>query len=804
MKRIICALAIFAAVGALSAFATDYYVATYGSDSNLGTSTNQNGAWATLAHAVSSVGGGDIIYMRGGTYATSSQISMTKIGSSASRYTVTNFPGEVPILNCSGQSSGEGIRITGAYWQLYGLVITNAAHNGINIRGGTTAMMGSFNRIERCAVVGNRDSGLLIGSNSGTFTALPSSNTVLNCDATRNFDSPVGGNADGFSAKWTIGPGNTFIGCRSWENSDDGWDLWMGLSPVVISNCWAFRNGSNVWNSGSFAGNGNGFKLGGNFIAANHRLVRGLAYQNVGDGGNGVDQNNNTGSLTVDHVTSWANKKANFSLNHNSGTGNQSHLVRNNVSFSGGSGDGFTSNTIQQSNSWQVISGSVSNSDFVSMDASQLVAPRQGDGSLPDITLAHPVQGGRLVDKGIIIPDQPYNGSAPDLGAYETAGGPPVATFTGAPTGGTAPLAVTFTDSSTGSISNRFWNFGDSTTSNTTATTMNHTYNAGTYTVTLIVSGSGGSSTNTKTSYIVATNPPPPVAVFSGTPTNGVASLTVTFTDSSTGSISNRYWDFGDGATSNTTTTTMNHSYAAGIYTVTLTVSGLGGTNTYTRTSYIVSANPPVASFTGIPTSGTEPLAVTFTDTSTGTSPLSLSWNLGDGTSTNTTAGASFGHSYAAGVYTVTLTASNSVGVSTLVSNNLITVVTELQAWQQQFFSCTNCPQADAAADPDGDGQNNQAEFLAGTDPTNSLSALRIISAAMETDDVRITWATAGGHTNVVQVGGGNGDGGYSTNFTDIGGLIVIPGSGDTTTNYLDLGAATNTPSRYYRIRLIP
>ena len=294
------------------------------------------------------------------------------------------------------------------------------------------------------------------------------------------------------------------------------------------------------------------------------------------------------------------------------------------------------------------------------------------------------------------------------------------------------------------------------------------------------------------------------MAGFSGTPTSGASPLAVTFTDSSTGSITNRFWNFGDGNTSNTTATTMNHSYAAGTYTVALTVSGLGGTNTYTRASYIVSAIPPVASFTAIPTSGTEPLVVTFTDTSTGTSPLSLSWDLGDNTSTNTTGGSSFGHSYAAGVYTVTLTASNSVGVSTLVSNNLITVVTAFQAWQQQYFNCTSCPQADAAADPDGDGQDNQSEFLSGTDPTNNLSVLRIISTSTQGDDVLITWSTAGVRTNALQASNSDVDGGYSTNFTDISGLIIIGVSGDATTNFVDVGGATNSPARYYRIRLVP
>ncbi|HUJ08927.1 MAG TPA: hypothetical protein VL171_02785, partial [Verrucomicrobiae bacterium] len=401
---IICALAALAG----TASATNYYIATYGSDSNSGTSTNANQAWATLAHAVTTMSAGDTVYMRGGSYATSSQIDMKKMGTSGSGYTITNYPGEVPILDYTTEPRGssEGIRITGAYWQLYGLVITNAAHNGLNIRG-NGSLTGSFNWIERCVFVGCSNSGFLVGSSSSPGSYLPSSNTIINCDAIRNYDAgptAYGGNADGFSAKWYIGPGNKFIGCRAWQNSDDGWDLWMGQSPVLISNCWAWQNGSNVWNSGTFEGNGNGFKLGGNNVAANHTLVYSLAYQNInnGSGGNGIDQNDNTGSLTVDQNTSWGNKGLDFNLNH-SPNKTEHHTVRNNLVIGGGASRvSITANSTVQSNSWQVISPDPNSNDVLSMDASQLAAPRQADGSLPVITLVHPVSGGRLVDKGII------------------------------------------------------------------------------------------------------------------------------------------------------------------------------------------------------------------------------------------------------------------------------------------------------------------------------------------------------------------------------------------------------------------
>ena len=132
----------------------------------------------------------------------------------------------------------------------------------------------------------------------------------------------------------------------------------------------------------------------------------------------------------------------------------------------------------------------------------------------------------------------------------------PVASFTGSPTSGNAPLAVTFTDTSTGSITNWFWNFGDGNTTNLSTAGVLYTYGtAGVYTVTEIVSGSGGSSTNTKVGYITASTPPP-VASFSGTPTSGTEPLTVNFTDASTGNITNWFWDFGNGNTTNFTAST--------------------------------------------------------------------------------------------------------------------------------------------------------------------------------------------------------------------------------------------------------
>ena len=129
---------------------------------------------------------------------------------------------------------------------------------------------------------------------------------------------------------------------------------------------------------------------------------------------------------------------------------------------------------------------------------------------------------------------------------------------------------------------------------------------------------------------------------------------------------------------------------------------------------------------------------------------------------------------------------------------------TPQQDWQMQHFGCIDCPQAADDADPDGDGQNNIAEFLAGTDPTSATSAFRILWLAPEGDNVRITWATAGGRTNAVQTAVSDTEGSCTTNFIDLSGPIIILGSGDATTNYINAGGATNTPARFYRIRLVP
>ncbi len=260
-----------------------------------------------------------------------------------------------------------------------------------------------------------------------------------------------------------------------------------------------------------------------------------------------------------------------------------------------------------------------------------------------------------------------------------TQSGGIVADFTATPTSGTAPLTVQFTDTSTGSPTMWAWDFGDGTTEGMIAN-PSHTYqNAGTYTVKLTASSAtGGSSTKTKEGYITVTQSGGIVANFTATPTSGTAPLTVQFTDTSTGSPTMWAWDFGDGTTEGLIANPSHTYQNAGTYTVKLTASSAIGSSTKIREGYITvspSGSGPTAAFTVDKRSGPKPLTVQFTDQSTG-GPTMWAWDFGDG---GTSMVASPSYTYQeAGVYTVSLTASNTAGSDTKTEKDYISVTGDI------------------------------------------------------------------------------------------------------------------------------
>lgn len=251
----------------------------------------------------------------------------------------------------------------------------------------------------------------------------------------------------------------------------------------------------------------------------------------------------------------------------------------------------------------------------------------------------------------------------------DPSGPQPLADFSVLNASGAVPFAVQFSDQSTGNITNRFWTFGNGQTS--TATNPVHTYQyPGTYTVALNVSGPGGSNTKTRNAYINVIEAAP-VANFSAVNIVGVAPLSVQFDDQSTRNISSRIWTFGDGQTS----TALNpvHIYQdQGSYTVTLEVSGPGGKDTKTISSYVnVSFAPPVVDFSANTTGVLAPFAVQFTDQSTG-KISSWEWDFGDGA---VSVLQNPSHIYTSpGHYTVVLTVAGPGGEDSAMRTDYITV----------------------------------------------------------------------------------------------------------------------------------
>jgi len=99
--------------------------------------------------------------------------------------------------------------------------------------------------------------------------------------------------------------------------------------------------------------------------------------------------------------------------------------------------------------------------------------------------------------------------------------------------------------------------------------------------------------------------PSAPVADFTGSPRTGSAPLSVSFSDASTGAPTSWSWDFGDGVTS--TNSSPVHTYDnPGTYSVTLTVANASGSNTVTKSGYVVVAAPaPDFSLSASPSSQT-------------------------------------------------------------------------------------------------------------------------------------------------------------------------------------------------------
>ena len=376
--------------------AKSIYVATNGSDGNPGTFASP---YATITKALSGLAVGDSIIVRGGVYKTTSTIKISGSGTEAKRLYLVAYPGEHVTLDFSSMavgSSNRGIGLSGSYWYIYGIDVKGAGDNGMNISG-------SYNILEFCAFYENQDSGCQLGGGA-------SYNKLINCDSYFNID-PSQGNADGFSPKLDVGTGNSYYGCRSWQNSDDGWDGYMRPSNDVtdtLVNCWCFKNGYKKDGTAS-TGNGNGYKMGGSDnkdLAHNFVLINCISFDNRVKG---FDQNNNVGSMTLINCTGYRNG-TNYSISSSTLTAGHALTVIN-CTVSGSKGS--LTPTVEKTCNW-----STATSDFLSLDTTGVRGPRKANGSLPDVPFLHLSATSRLIDAGTNV-GLPFVGNAPDIGAFE-------------------------------------------------------------------------------------------------------------------------------------------------------------------------------------------------------------------------------------------------------------------------------------------------------------------------------------------------------------------------------------------------
>ncbi|MEV6446216.1 right-handed parallel beta-helix repeat-containing protein [Amycolatopsis sp. NPDC051716] len=335
-----------------AAAATTLYVAPNGKDSAAGTQADPT----TLPSALTRIGSGGTISLRGGTYSYAQTVTIAPAnsGTSSARKTLSAYPGETPVLNFSAMAedpANRGLAVNGSYWRVAGIVVERAGDNGIFVGG-------SNNVLERVVTRFNRDSGLQISriASSTPKDQWPANNLVVSSESHDNADSD-GEDADGFAAKLTAGPGNVFRYDVSHNNIDDGWDLYTKtdtgpIGPVTIEDSLAYANGTLSNGTVNKNGDRNGYKLGGDKIAVNHIVRRDIAYRN---GHHGFTYNSNPGEMSISDNVGIDNAERNFSFD----TGTS--VFRNDTSCrfaSGGSNDKTVGSVDSSDQFWTGKNGS--------------------------------------------------------------------------------------------------------------------------------------------------------------------------------------------------------------------------------------------------------------------------------------------------------------------------------------------------------------------------------------------------------------------------------------------------------------
>jgi len=423
----------------IRATAKVFYIAPGGDDANPGTIELP---LASVYKAQTLVSAGDTVYLRGGDYKLGNS-DITKVysnlfacyafidksGTSGKRINYWAYPGEKPRFDFTDVKPANqrvvGFYVTASYIHFKGIEITGVQ---VTITTHTESYcfysFGNYNIYEQLDLHDNQGTGLRHRKGGR--------NLILNCDAYRNHDYTSedgrGGNTDGFGCHPSDGgTGNVFRGCRSWFNSDDGYDFIGSAEVVKIENCWSMYNGYST--SFQSLGDGNGFKAGGDAVTAvenlpvpipRHIVRFCLAVRNKASG---FYANHHIGGIDWINNTAYRNGTNYNMLNRLDDNATDvpgyDHYMRNNLGYKGGAElRNINKDECDLSNNYFDLDVSVDAGDFVSLDETLLQLPRKEDGSLPDIDFMRLKYGSDLVDKGQDVGFL-FEGYYPDLGAWD-------------------------------------------------------------------------------------------------------------------------------------------------------------------------------------------------------------------------------------------------------------------------------------------------------------------------------------------------------------------------------------------------
>ena len=269
----------------------------------------------SIYSAVNKAVPGQTIYLMEGTYNMTSKLVIERGINGTAEKNISLFADPEsytrPVIDFGLNYSG--VVLAANYWHLKGFDVTRTKNGEKGIQ-----VAGNNNTLELLETYRNGNTGVQISRYKGTdeFDEWPSDNLILNCTSTLNADRGYE-DADGFAAKLTIGNGNVFDGCISAYNADDGWDLYAKIEngpigKVIIKNSVAYKNGYILDENGNEvnAGNGNGFKMGGESITGYHTLINSVAFANKSKG---IDSNS-CPDIQVESSTSFDNEANNVAF----------------------------------------------------------------------------------------------------------------------------------------------------------------------------------------------------------------------------------------------------------------------------------------------------------------------------------------------------------------------------------------------------------------------------------------------------------------------------------------------------------